>query len=232
MARKSLKQKYSLLVVAHPDDETIFFAGLLQLYRKRPWRVICVTDANADGQGPKRRQDFKEACRRLKVKDCEMWELPDRFDQRLSVDELVKRLGTETPSEVFTHGPLGEYGHPHHQDVSLAVHRTFYDKVPVWSCAYNAYAIKNIRLSKKAFELKAKILSEVYFSETHRFTRWLPLTRAEGFLKVTLSEVESLHAYFSSASETTKLNPKALKCYGWFAPYLEVFKKQVRERAF
>ena len=37
-------KKYNLLGVAHPDDETIFFGGLLQVYRRRPWKVVCVTD--------------------------------------------------------------------------------------------------------------------------------------------------------------------------------------------
>ena len=110
-------KKHNLLVVAHPDDETIFFGGLVQVYRRRPWKVICVTDGNADGEGEKRKKDFFSACTQLIAKSFEMWDFPDRFGQRLDIDRLAQRLKTENAAEVFTHGALGEYGHPHHQDV-------------------------------------------------------------------------------------------------------------------
>lgn len=226
-----MSKKYSLLVVAHPDDETIFFGGLLQVYRRRPWKVVCVTDANADGQGRKRIQDFTEACRRLKVKYCESWGFPDRFQARLDLDLLLSRLASETPAEVFTHGPLGEYGHPHHQDVSLVVHRQFADQVPVWSPAYNTYAEKTFKLSRKVFDRKAEILSQIYWSETHRFARWLPASRLEGFARVPTMEVEALYKYLA-AENGSSIDSSSLKSYAWFAPYLDEFRLQVRERAF
>lgn len=117
MKRPSVK-KYNLVVVAHPDDETIFFGGLLQAYRRRPWKVICATDGNADGMGVQRRQDFQRACDALKVQNCEMWDFPDRFENRLDIDRLAERLKQETASEIFTHGVLGEYGHPHPRRLS------------------------------------------------------------------------------------------------------------------
>ena len=52
MTRKA--QAYRLLVVAHPDDETIFFAGVIQSKRDLPWHLVCLTDGNADGRGKER----------------------------------------------------------------------------------------------------------------------------------------------------------------------------------
>lgn len=222
-------KKHNLVIVAHPDDETIFFGGLIQVYRRRPWKVICVTDGNADGLGAKRRQEFEKATHTLRAHKAEMWDFPDKFEQRLNIDQLIARLSQESAVEVFTHGVLGEYGHPHHQDVSLAVHRTFHKKAHVWSTAYNCFADKSFKLPRKAFEKKGDVLSQIYFNETKRFSRWLPLTNYESFTQVTLQEVEALYNYFAQNSPST---PEGLKVYKWFVPYLEEFRRQVKERPF
>src|SRR5262249_20849055 len=154
-------KKYNLLVAAHPDDETIFFGGLLQVYRRKPWKVVCVTDGNADGQGAKRKRDLFNACDKMRVATCEMWDFKDRYESRLDIGPLVERLHRETLSEVFTHGVLGEYGHPHHQDVSLAVHRAFTKGPPVWSVAYNCFAEKIFRVPQRAYQKKCEILSDI-----------------------------------------------------------------------
>lgn len=228
MKRPSVK-KYNLVVVAHPDDETIFFGGLLQAYRRKPWKVICATDGNADGMGVQRRQDFQRACDALKVQNSEMWDFPDRFENRLDIDKLAERLKHENAAEIFTHGVLGEYGHPHHQDVCLAVHRAFSPKKKVWSVAYNCFAEKVFRLRRKDFERKSEVLSRIYFSETQRFARWLPVTNYEGFAQIDLKEIEALYAFFARGEKPREAQ---LKAYSWFRPYLEDFRDQVNARPF
>ena len=222
-------KKPNLLVVAHPDDETIFFGGLVQTYRRRPWKIICVTDGNADGQGERRRLDFLNACKKLGAKAAEMWDFPDLYDQRLDLDRLVDRLRKEDAAEVFTHGILGEYGHPHHQDVCLGTHRAFAKSHTVWSVAYNCFADKVIKIPRKAYQKKCEVLSLVYFSETHRFARWLPAYNHEGYVKLDLKEIESLHSYFAKGTPPAK---GSLKVYSWFTPYLEEFRTQVTARPF
>lgn len=222
-------KKHNLLVVAHPDDETIFFAGLLQTYKRRPWKIVCVTDGDADGVGARRRLDFLNACKKLGVSSAEMWDFPDLYEERVHVDQLVARLKLENAGEVFTHGILGEYGHPHHQDVCLAVHRAFSHDHTVWSVAYNCFAEKVIRLPRKAYQKKCEVLSQVYFTETHRFARWLPAYNHEGYVKLSLKEVEALYAFFK---EGVKPSESQLKVYTWFTPYLDEFRSQVTSRPF
>lgn len=222
-------KKQNLIVVAHPDDETIFFGGLIQTYRRRPWKIICVTDGNADGVGSRRRLDFLAACKKLGAKEAEMWDLPDLYDARLDVKRLTERLREEKAVEVFTHGILGEYGHPHHQDVCLATHRAFASQPHTWSVAYNCFADKVIKLPRKAYQRKCEILSEIYFTETHRFARWLPAYNHEGYVKLGLKEVEALYAFFAFGE---KPPAKTLKVYNWFTPYLEEFRTQVTSRPF
>jgi LmbE family N-acetylglucosaminyl deacetylase len=222
-------KKQNLLVVAHPDDETIFFGGLVQVYRRLPWRIVCVTDGNADGEGEKRKRDFHSACDQLGAKSFEMWDFPDKFESRLDLDRLIARLREETAAAVYTHGILGEYGHPHHQDVSLAAHRAFNGSHEIWSPAYNCVAEKVFRIPRKAFERKCDILAKTYFSETSRFARWLPAYSHEGFTKLDLREVEALYAHLALNQPLRKSD---LHRFAWFTPYLDEFRRQTAARPF
>jgi len=210
------KKKFNLIVVAHPDDETLFFAGLIQAVKSLPWKVVCVTDGNADGQGAKRAGQLAEACRLLKVRSLEHWDFPDIYEKRLDVATLAKRLKSlDNVGQVFTHGILGEYGHPHHQDVSFAVHSAFKN---VFSVAYNCYAKKLVKLSPAQYALKARILSTVYLSETRRFAPFLPATFVEGFTPATFSEVQAIYDWLTKRIEP---NRAKLKTYGWYFEYLK-----------
>lgn len=202
------KKKYALLVVAHPDDESIFFSGLLMNNRKLPWKVICVTDGNADLAGSKRADQFKKACTLLKV-DSQQWNFPDKFETRLDTQKLILKLTELDPPEVvYTHEILGEYGHPHHQDVSYAVHRAFAKKKSVWSVAYNTFPQATFGFTKDQYKIKTKILTKTYQSETLRFLNFLPLTSKEGYLKTSISEVEHIYSYFTGKSELKKAKLK------------------------
>lgn len=212
------KKKYNLLVVAHPDDESIFFAGLLLQKRKLPWRVLCVTDGNADQQGAQRAQDFASACKLLGVKDFAILGFKDQFEVRLPLDELVDVLKKESPQEIFTHGPVGEYGHPHHQDVCVAVHRAFPRK-KVWSVAYNCQPDLHITLTPRAYALKRRILGEIYKSETKRFMNFVPATFAEGYCRFSSREVETIYRYYTQKELPKK---KDLKKYAWFHGFFEI----------
>lgn len=215
------KRKYNLLVVAHPDDESIFFAGLLLQKRKHPWRILCVTDGNADGKGRERAEDFARACAALKVKDCKILSYRDQFDQRLPVDELTALLRQETPEEIFTHGPVGEYGHPHHQDVSLAVHRAF-PKKKIYSVAYNCAPDLLITLTPKNYAQKCHILGDIYHSETQRFLNFVPSTYCEGFVRLSLREVEAIYRFYAHRELP---NPRLLRKYAWLYHHFEIHRE-------
>jgi hypothetical protein len=225
------KQKYSLICVAHPDDETIFFGGLLLRRRRHPWRVVCLTDGNADGQGRKRRKQFEKAASLLGVREAFWWGYPDIYEKRLPVDEIATRLDEMAKDgglqEVFTHGIVGEYGHPHHQDVSFAVHTVFSGRVPVHSVAYNSFPDLVVNLSEKEYALKTRILTEVYGSETSRFLHLLPATWSEGFSQFDAKEVRALYDFFSTRKP---LRTKDLDRHLWLADHLK--KNRSRNRPF
>lgn len=221
-SKRLSKRKFSLLVVAHPDDETLFFAGAVLQRRNQPWKIICVTDGNADGRGQERRLEFMAACRRLGCRDATMWSYPDIYERRLNIPDLMSALRVlPTPQEVFTHGIVGEYGHPHHQDVSYAVHQVFAESCKVYSPAYNSFPELRVNLRKRDFAIKADILNSIYGEETRRFLHLLPATWAEGFVLLKRKEVENLYGFLA---EKKQLNEKHLSHYRWLSSVLAARK--------
>ena len=210
------KGNFNLVCVAHPDDETIFFGGLLQKrsLKDTEWLVVCTT---FDGNDERKRQ-FGEACRALGVQHHHALGFTDRYDQRLPIDEVVRELQKiPEPLTIYTHNIVGEYGHPHHQDVSYAVHQAFAGHPNLYSVAYNCFPEMEVHLTQDEFELKTKILTEIYSSETKRFLNLIPSTFAEGYRRLDHEEVEAIYDYF--AREKT-LDLKKLKAHRGLAQYL------------
>jgi len=224
------KRKHKLIIVAHPDDETLFFAGLLLSARRHPWKIICVTDGNADGGGKQRATQLALAAKTLGAEELLYFNLPDHFDLRLDQSLLRKKLAAlEMPVEVYTHGPIGEYGHPHHQDVCFGVHKFYHNKCPVFAPAHNCLADKIIRLSDEEFKIKTKLLAKIYFSETQRFINFVPATSVETFAKFDFDEIKNIYLYLTNSK---KLNPKKLEKYRWFLPYFSSFADKTKARPF
>ncbi|MFW7380741.1 MAG: PIG-L family deacetylase [Oligoflexus sp.] len=222
---------YNLIVVAHPDDESLFFAGLVLQKRQIPWHVVCVTDANADGRGDERRDQFALAMQELGVNDWQWLGLPDVYEKRLDLSVIISMLADrQTPQSVYTHGPTGEYMHPHHQDVSMAVHRLWAEKLPVYSVAYNCRAEQTICLSAAHYAKKCQILGQIYGQETIRFANFLPAGFCEGFSRISLSEVQAIYRRLSGQSAS--LAGVELPFYEWLRFFLEQRASQGNPRPF
>lgn len=214
MNPKSIK---ALVIVAHPDDETLFFGGLMASDKKRDWEVVCVTDGGE--RRIQRAKEIKAACKMLGVYEVHFLEIPDTAGQRLNVKEIEKRLaGFDGYHEIYTHGPLGDYGNPHHQDVSLAVHRVFAHRCPVWSIATAICPEKFVTLSSEVFDIKSKVMTTVYGLEYERFLLVLPVSPVEGFVQVGLTEVVALHDFLNGSSELAR---EKLKSYRGLASIIE-----------
>lgn len=117
---KKTKTIKNLMIVAHPDDESIFGGGAL--LSENNWKIICVTC----GDQPTRRAEFENAMafNHRNIDDYEMWNFSDHMheeeknwyqDEELEIIEKLKNVVlNDTYKKVVTHNDYGEYYHPQH----------------------------------------------------------------------------------------------------------------------
>jgi LmbE family N-acetylglucosaminyl deacetylase len=119
MAGESLS---CVVIVAHPDDETLWAGGTLLLHPDCRWTVVTLT----------RRSDPDRSARFKKAMECYgaagiMGDLDDGPEQKpLRTTDVEDTLMDLLPSHhydwVFTHGRWGEYTrHRRHEEVAKAV---------------------------------------------------------------------------------------------------------------
>ncbi|ANB50632.1 putative N-acetylglucosaminyl phosphatidylinositol deacetylase [Powai lake megavirus] len=119
-----------LMIVAHPDDETIF--GGRYLIENHGWKVICVTNASSKSSNTlslkryDRRKDFIYIMNKLKCQ-YEIWDYEDnKFNANWNKNKLLTQLKNlfldKKYKIVLTHNLDGEYGHIQHKCISRLVH--------------------------------------------------------------------------------------------------------------
>ncbi|AET39646.1 N-acetylglucosaminylphosphatidylinositol deacetylase Ecym_4617 [Eremothecium cymbalariae DBVPG len=113
------------LIIAHPDDEVMFFAPtLLQLDARMaqsvPFRVVCLTDGDADGLGEVRRRELHKALRLLVLErdvEIQMGGFKDGMDEEWKMEVVREELAqvvTDRRPLVLTFDERGVSGHRNH----------------------------------------------------------------------------------------------------------------------
>ena len=175
-----------VVVVAHPDDEVLFFGGTILRGAQDHWTLVCVTDGNGDGRAAERRRELLIAADELGVANVVQLDLPDELDASWTPEDLAPLLVplVTDADEVLTHGPLGEYGHPHHRAVLWAT--SLAANAPVTAVAWNAAPDPDVStsLTPTEFRTKQRILCTTYRHETSRFLGLLPATAYEGMRRI------------------------------------------------
>lgn len=118
--RNSTRQPCRLMIVAHPDDETLFGGDALTALSN--WLVVCVTNAG----NRTRRHEFIRAMNCIGA-DYVMLNHADHLSSGNFHPALEQQLATllaERPWEmVVTHAESGEYGHPQHKSLHRIVRK-------------------------------------------------------------------------------------------------------------
>lgn len=143
-----------LLVIAHPDDEAIFFGDWL-LKNGNKVKVVCLSCSNEEV----RFNEFQNCLKRAGVNYSECFDnepSQDLFKKEPEIIKNLERIKKETDwEEVVTHNIYGEYGHIQHIQTHEIVRKIFNkDKIFVY---YNS--------NQKSDNSHKQILLEKYPSQ-------------------------------------------------------------------
>ena len=121
-----------LLVISHPDDESMFFGPTIQALRRAGARthILCLSNGDADGLGAVREKELESARKFLGVDSSEVVndsKLKDGFKEvwpegtvAAYVEASVRRLDANV---VLTFDAKGVSGHPNHVAAYRGVRR-------------------------------------------------------------------------------------------------------------
>lgn len=215
--------KYVAVIVAHPDDETLWAGGTILSHPSWNWFIVSLC----------RKSDAERATKffkSLKILGSEgiMGDLDDGPDQiPLNENELERTILKLLPSKHFdlivTHSPQGEYTkHLRHEETGKAVIKIWQEgKIStekLWLFAYEdgnkkhyPLPIKNasvlFKLPEDIWLKKYKLITETYgFEKTSFEAETTP--KAEAFWR--FSNPNKAQKWFSKENKTSLKNKKKL----------------------
>ena len=172
-----------LILVAHPDDETIWMGGTILKYRDWDWTIISLCRK----EDPDRKPKFMKVCNYYKAA-CVISDLDDKELKPLPINYIESKIRAIIPENsydyIFTHGDNGEYGHMRHKEIHQAVKKLIKKKLikcrKIFTFSYllskrnvpntpnlkipepNKNSDKHIRLSEQIFKKKANLVKSMY----------------------------------------------------------------------
>ena len=174
----TLQNKRILFLIAHPDDEAMFFAPILS-WLTRPELgnqvlVLCLSSGNADGLGHIRKEELKKSALMLGVKSAEHVvtiedeKLPDSmtttWDAKLIAGILTRYFAPKAASgatnaapeasvdAIITFDTAGVSGHPNHISLyhgSVAFLRSLMVRHTGWECPVKLYTLTSVNVLRK-----------------------------------------------------------------------------------
>ncbi len=161
------KNSRCAVIVAHPDDETLWVGGLILMHPEVSWTVVTICRKSDPDRAPK----FFKVVRKLNA-DGFMADLDDGPEQNpLDNAEIQNTIMQMLPSErydlIITHGQAGEYTrHLRHEETSAAVlalcesHRLRTGRL--WMFAYEDGGREYLPRAIEKADLKIELHNEIW----------------------------------------------------------------------
>lgn len=196
--------KNSMLLVAHPDDESMFFSPFL--FYNTPSVILCLSNGDFNSQGSKRKKEMERLCKQRKW-NLEMLDYKDGSDwnvNRIVVDMLGICI-KHNIKNIVTFDQNGVSGHKNHI-----------------SCYKAAKKLKNLLNSRclKFHCLKSTSVFEKYACSFGKSTHEIPIHSLFGIQNMLFHGSQlvwfryayvlfSNYMYFNGIYEMSEQNPLA-----------------------
>lgn len=170
------------VIVAHPDDETLWAGGTILNHPYHKWFIVCLCRASDSERAPR----FYNALKLLKAEGImgNLDDGPDQhpLDEKELEDEILRLLPATHFDLILTHNSTGEYTrHRRHEEVNKAVmtlwHNGNISANELWTFAYEdgnkAYFPQSVESSDIVEILPEKIWLKKYdiITETYGFEK-------------------------------------------------------------
>ncbi len=155
------------VIVAHPDDETLWAGGTILMHPESKWTIVTVCRKSDPDRAPK----FFKAIEALNATGA-MGDLDDGPDQaplssRDIQNTILELLPVGKFDLVITHGMWGEYTkHLRHEETGAAVFSLWNsERMParnVWRFAYDDNDGKHLPKAKLDADMSTKLTDEIW----------------------------------------------------------------------
>lgn len=146
------------VVVAHPDDEVLWGAGIVIRY-PGDWTIICCSIPKSD---PIRAVKFIDAVRELgATPHVHHVQEPDANESMRYLDDI----DLSAYDHIVTHGAAGEYGHLQHKDVHRHITRKYSRK----HLTFFGYGAGGWQIDLTEFEAARKLRALKKYDHLHPY---------------------------------------------------------------
>ena len=173
------------VIVAHPDDETIWAGGTILMHPEANWTVITICRKSDEERAPKFFKALKELGATGAMGDLEDEPEQNPLDSGEVQDTIMELLPSDRFDLVLTHGPWGEYTrHRRHEETARAVMALWnserFSAEEIWRFAYEDGGGKylprpvqdadiRMKLTEEIWQKKYNIITEIYGFGTDSF---------------------------------------------------------------